>query len=184
MSTYKIAVFVGSLRAASINLRLARALEKLVPADFKFDYVSLGDVPLYNQDNENNLPAPAAKLKQQLLDAQGILFVSPEHNRSLPAAVKNAIDWGSRPWGQNSWTGKAVGIVGTSPSAAGTALMQQHLRNILAAEGAVALTTPEVFLQYTEGLVDDQYTITNEGTRKFLQGWIDRYVDWVKKFNA
>ncbi|MCH3703221.1 NAD(P)H-dependent oxidoreductase, partial [Campylobacter lari] len=84
MSTYKIAVFVGSLRAASINLRLARALEKLVPADFKFDYVSLGDVPLYNQDNENNLPAPAAKLKQQILDAQGILFVSPEHNRSVP----------------------------------------------------------------------------------------------------
>lgn len=184
MSTYKIAVFVGSLRAASINLRLARALEKLVPADFKFDYVSLGDVPLYNQDNENNLPAPAAKLKQQIQDAQGILFVSPEHNRSLPAAVKNAIDWGSRPWGQNSWTGKAVGILGTSPSAAGTALMQQHLRNILAAEGAAALTTPEVFLQYTDGLVDDQYNITNEGTRKFLQGWIDRYVDWIKKFNA
>lgn len=106
MSTYKIAVFVGSLRAASINLRLARALEKLVPADFKFDYVSLGDVPLYNQDNENNLPAPAAKLKQQILDAQGILFVSPEHNRSLPAAIKTAIDWGTRPWGQNSWAGR------------------------------------------------------------------------------
>ena len=184
MSTYKIAVFVGSLRAASINLRLARALEKLVPANFKFDYVSLGDVPLYNQDNENNLPAPAAKLKQQILDAQGILFVSPEHNRSVPAAIKNAIDWGTRPWGQNSWAGKAVGILGASPSAAGTALMQQHLRNILAAEGANALTTPEVFLQYTDGLVDDQYNITNEGTRKFLQGWIDRYVDWVKKFNS
>ena len=134
MSTYKIAVFVGSLRAASINLRLARALEKLVPADFKFEYVSLGDVPLYNQDNENNLPAPAAKLKQQIADAQGILFVSPEHNRSVPAAIKNAIDWGSRPWGQNSWTGKAVGILGASPSAAGTAMMQQHLRNMLAAE--------------------------------------------------
>ncbi|MEN4918291.1 NAD(P)H-dependent oxidoreductase [Achromobacter spanius] len=184
MSTYKIAVFVGSLRAASINLRLARALEKLVPADFKFEYVSLGDVPLYNQDNENNLPAPAAKLKQQIADAQGILFVSPEHNRSVPAAIKNAIDWGSRPWGQNSWTGKTVGVVGASPSAAGTAMMQQHLRNILAAEGANTLTTPEVFLQYTEGLVDDQFNITNEGTRKFLQGWIDRYVDWVKKLNA
>lgn len=184
MSTYKIAVFVGSLRAASFNLRLARALEKLVPADFKFEYVSLGDVPLYNQDNENNLSAPAAKLKQQIADAQGILFVSPEHNRSVPAAIKNAVDWGSRPWGQNSWTGKAVGIVGTSPSAAGTALMQQHLRNIMAAEGANVLTTPEVFLQFTEGLVDDQYNITNEGTRKFLQGWVDRYVDWIKKFNA
>ena len=86
--------------------------------------------------------------------------MSPEHNRSLPAAIKNAIDWGSRPWGQNSWAGKAVGVVGASPSAAGTAMMQQHLRNILAAEGANTLTTPEVFLQYTEGLVDDQFNIT------------------------
>ncbi len=184
MSTYKIAVFVGSLRAASINLRLARALEKLFPADFKLEYVSLGDVPLYNQDHENNMPAPAAKLKQSIADAQGILFVTPEHNRSIPAALKNAIDWGSRPWGQNSWPGKPVGIVGTSPSAAGTALAQQHLRNILAAEGANALTTPEVFLQTTEGLIDDQFNITNEGTRKFLQSWVDRYVDWVKKLNA
>lgn len=184
MSTYKIAVFVGSLRAASINLRLARALEKLMPADFTFDYVSLGDMPLYNQDNENDLPAAVTKFKQQVRDARGVLFVSPEHNRSVPAALKNAIDWGTRPWGQNSWADKAVGILGTSPSAAGTALMQQHLRNVLAAEGAIALTTPEVFLQYSDGLVNDQYDVTNESTRKFLQGWIDRYVDWIKKFNA
>lgn len=183
MSTYKIAVFVGSLRAASINLRLARALEKLVPPDFKFDYVNL-DVPLFNQDNENNLPPGVAKLKQQITESQGVLFVSPEHNRSVPAAIKNAIDWGSRPWGHNSWAGKAAGVLGTSPSAAGTALMQQHLRNILAAEGASTLTTPEVFLQYSDGLVNDQYEITNEGTRKFLQGWIDRYVNWIRKFNA
>ncbi|KAG1319474.1 hypothetical protein G6F57_022902 [Rhizopus arrhizus] len=97
MSTYKIAVFVGSLRAASINLRLARALEKLVPADFKFEYVSLGDIPLYNQDNENNLPAPAAKLKQQIADAQGILFVSPEHNRSIRGPARPSASWAHRP---------------------------------------------------------------------------------------
>ena len=183
MSTYKIAVFVGSLRAASINLRLARALEKLMPADFKLEYASLGDLPLYNQDNENNPPPPVVKLKQLIADAQGILFVSPEHNRSLPAALKNAIDWGTRPWGQNSWAGKAAGILGASPSAAGTAMMQQHLRNILAAEGVSVLSTPEVFIQFGEGLVEDQYNITNEGTRKFLQGWVDRYVAWIRKFN-
>ncbi len=180
MSTLNIAVFVGSLRAASINLRLARALEKLVPANVKFHYVDL-NVPLFNQDIENDMPAGAAKLKQQIKDAQGILFVTPEHNRSIPAALKNAVDWGTRPWGQNVWIGKPAGIVGTSPSAAGTAMAQQHLRNILAAEGVNVLTTPEIFLQMKDGLIDAQYQITNEDTRKFLQGWIDRYVDWVSK---
>jgi chromate reductase len=182
MSQTTIAVFVGSLRAASFNLRLARALERLVPEGVVFEYASLGDVPLYNQDDETNMPAPAATLKQLVAKADGLLFVTPEHNRSIPAALKNAIDWGTRPWGQNSWTGKAGGIVGTSPSAAGTAMAQQHLRNILAAEGANIFTVPEVFLQYTEGLIDDQYQITNEGTRQFLQSWLQAYVVWVNKF--
>ncbi|MVW79723.1 NADPH-dependent FMN reductase [Bordetella sp. 02P26C-1] len=182
MSQLNIAVFVGSLRAASINLRLARALEKLVPEGVAFQYASLGDVPLYNQDHEMDLPAPAATIKQLVADADGLLFVTPEHNRSIPAALKNAIDWGSRPWGQNSWTGKAGGIVGASPSAAGTGMAQQHLRNILAAEGVNIFTVPEVFLQYKEGLIDDDYQITNEGTRQFLQGWLEGYVAWVNKF--
>ena len=181
MSTYKIAVFVGSLRAASFNLRLARALEKPAPAHSQCGHGNRGDVPLYNSDHENDMAAPAAKLKQQIADAHGILFVTPEHNRSIPAALKNAIDWGSRPWGHNSWIGKTAGIVGTSPSAAGTAMAQQHLRNILAAEGVNVLTTPEVFLQFKEGLIDEQFNITNEDTRKFLQGWLDRYVAWVTR---
>jgi len=184
MSAYNIAVFVGSLRAASINLRLARALEKLMPEDFKLEYASLGDVPLFNQDLENDMPGPAAKMKQLVADAQGLLFVTPEHNRSIPAALKNAIDWGTRPWGQNVWMNKAGGVVGTSPSAAGTGLAQQHLRNILAAEGVSLLTTPEVFLQMREGLIDEQYNITNDDTRKFLQGWVDRYAAWIRKMAA
>jgi chromate reductase len=183
MSIYRIAVFVGSLRAASINRRFAYALEKLVPSNFHFSHVDLSNVPLYNQDHESPLPESVASLKQQILDAQGVLFVTPEHNRSIPAALKNAVDWGTRPWGKNSWLGKPSGIVGTSPSTAGTAMAQQHLRNILAAEGSPTLTTPEVFLQYKEGLIDDQYHITNDDTRKFLQGWVDRYVEWVKKFS-
>ncbi|WP_459614994.1 NADPH-dependent FMN reductase [Bordetella sp. 2513F-2] len=184
MSSCKIAVFVGSLRAASINLRLARAMEKLAPADFRFEYANLGDVPLFNQDLENDMPPAAARLKQLVGESQGLLFVTPEHNRSVPAALKNAIDWGTRPWGTNVWMGKAGGIVGTSPSAAGTAMAQQHLRNILAAEGANILTTPEVFLQMRDGLIDDQYAITSEDTRKFLQGWMDRYAEWVRKLGA
>lgn len=181
MKPHKIAVFVGSLRATSINLRFARALEKLVPANVTFDYVNLGDLPLYNQDHENDPPASVVKLKQQIADASAILFVTPEHNRSIPAALKNAIDWGSRPWGYNSWSNKTVGIVGTSPSAAGTALAQQHLRNVLAAEGANALTTPEMFLQYVDGLIDDSYQITNENSRIFIQGWVDCYMEWVDR---
>jgi chromate reductase len=178
---YKIAVFVGSLRKASINRKLAYAVAAQFPPEFSFDFVNLADIPLYNQDLDNAMPAPAVLLKQQVAQADGILFVTPEHNRSLPAALKNGIDWGSRPPGQNSWTGKPSGVIGTSPSAAGTGLCQQHLRNILAAEGSPAFTTPEVFLQWQEGLVDDQHVITNEGTRKFLQGWVDAYAKWVMR---
>lgn len=184
MSTTTIAVFVGSLRAASINLRLARALEKLAPESIKFEFANLGDLPLYNQDLEDNLPAPVTAVKELITRADGILFVTPEHNRSIPAALKNAIDWGTRPWGQNSWLGKTGGIVGTSPSAAGTAMAQQHLRNILAAEGVNVYTVPEIFLQDTPGLIDDEYRITNERTRTFLQGWLDGYLAWVQKLKA
>jgi chromate reductase len=180
MAEYRIAVLVGSLRRASLNLKLAHALEKMFPPNFRLTFASLGDVPLFNQDHESDPPAAATALKQLIADSDGVLFVSPEHNRSMPAAIKNAIDWGTRPAGSNNWTGKPAGIVGTSPSAAGTAMMQQHLRLVLAAEGAVALTTPEVFLQWKEGLVDDQFVVTNEGSRKFLQGWVDRYVAWVE----
>lgn len=184
MSQTNIAVFVGSLRAESVNLRLARALEQLTPDHVAFEYANLGDIPLYNQDHEMDMPAPAAALKQLVTKADGLLFVTPEHNRSIPAALKNAIDWASRPWGQNAWNGKAGGIVGASPSAAGTAMAQQHLRNVLAAEGANIFTVPEVFLQYRDGLIDENYQITNEGTRQFLQGWLDGYLAWINRFKA
>jgi len=184
MSTTKIAVFVGSLRAASINLRLAKALEKLAPSGVQFEFASLGDLPLFNQDLEANLPASVVTLKALIERADGLLFVTPEHNRSVPAALKNAIDWGSRPAGQNTWMGKTGGLLGTSPSAAGTAMAQQHLRNILAAEGVRLHTVPEVFLQNTEGLINDNYEITNERTLKFLQGWLDGYLAWVAKLKG
>lgn len=180
MSTFKIAVLVGSLRSGSINLRLARAMEKLAPDDVGFEFADL-NLPLFNQDLENDLPPAVANMKLLVSQSQGVLFVTPEHNRSIPAALKNAVDWGTRPWGQNVWMGKAGGIVGTSPSGAGSAMAQQHLRNVLAAEGMNVLTTPEVFLQMKDGLIDDQFQITNPDTRAFLQGWMDRYVAWVKK---
>jgi chromate reductase len=177
---YQIVVLVGSLRKASFNLQLARALETLMPAHFKLTHANL-NLPLYNQDLDDALPAEALAFKEQIRQSHGLLFVTPEHNRSIPAAMKNAIDWGSRPRGQNNWMGKPSGIVGISPSAAGTAMAQQHLRNILAAEGSPTLTTPEVFLQMKEGLFDANHAITNPDTRTFLQGWVDRYVAWIEK---
>lgn len=180
---YEIAVLVGSLRAQSINMQLARALEKLLPSHVKFTYADL-DIPLFNQDLENDMPAPAARMKALVKASQGVLFVTPEHNRSLPAALKNAIDWGTRPRGTNVWTGKPSAVVGTSPSPVGTGIAQQHLRTILAAAGTPMLTTPEIFLQMKEGLIDGDHNFTNEDTRKFLQGWVDLYVAWVAKLNA
>jgi chromate reductase len=177
---YRIAVLVGSLRHASFNMQLARALEKLMPPHMKLTFADL-DVPLYNQDLDNAMPTPAVALKTLIRESEGVLFVTPEHNRSIPAALKNAIDWGSRPPGQNVWQGKPCGIVGISPSAAGTALAQQHLRNILAAEGSPALTTPEVFLQMKDGFFGPDHSIANTATRAFLQGWVDRYVAWIEK---
>jgi len=181
MSSHTIAVLVGSLRAASYNLRLARALEKLMPGDFRFDYVQIGELPLYNQDHEADMPAPAARLKRQVEAAQGLLFVTPEYNRSIPGVLKNAIDWGSRPYGKSSWAGKPSGVVGASPGQIGTALAQQHLRNILAAQGSPTLTTPEVFLQVTDDLIDQDGNLSLPATRDFLQSWVDRYVAWVKR---
>jgi chromate reductase len=181
---YKIVVFVGSLRRASLNLKLARAVVKQFPPEFTFEFASLGDIPLYNQDLDNAMPASAVKLKQQIVASDGILIVTPEHNRSLPAALKNAIDWGTRPPGQNSFDSKPSGIMGTSPSATGTGICQQHLRAILAAEGSPTFTRPEVFLQWKEGLIDDQDVITNETTREFLQGWVNGYVKWIKTLSV
>jgi chromate reductase len=180
---YEVAVFVGSLRAASYNLRLARALEKLMPANIKFTYANLAAVPLYNQDLDNNMPQQALDLKALVARSQALLFVTPEHNRSIPAALKNAIDWCSRPPGKNSWTGKPSGIVGISPSAVGTGIAQQHLRAILAAEGTMTLTLPEVFLQWKDGLIDDNHDFGSDATRKFLQDWVDRYAAWIAKFD-
>lgn len=180
---YQIAVLVGSLRKASFNLQLAHGLEKLMPSHFKLTHANL-DLPLYNQDLDQAMPAPVVAFKEQIRNSQGVLFVTPEHNRSIPAALKNAIDWGTRPYGQNVWAGKPSGIVGISPSNAGTAMAQQHLRNILAAEGSMALTLPEVFLQMKDGFFDADGAIANADTRAFLQGWVDRYVAWVEKLAA
>ena len=180
MAQYKIAVVVGSLRKDSFNKKLAKALEKLFPADFSFTTVRIDDLPLYNQDDDANPAEQVKRLKGEITAAQGLLFVTPEYNRSLPGVLKNAIDHASRPYGQNAWAGKAAGVIGISVGAIGTALAQQHLRNILAYLDVPVLGQPEAFIQAKEGVFNPDGS-AGDGIKKFLQTWVDQYVVWVKK---
>lgn len=175
-----IAVIVGSLRKDSFNAKMATGLAKLAPPDFKFTHVDIGSLPLYNQDDDAN-QAPAVKaMKEQVKAAHGLLFLTPEYNRSIPGVLKNALDHGSRPYGHSVWGGKPAGIVGVSVGAIGTALAQQHLRNILAYLDVATLGQPEAFVQAKDGLFEADGSI-GEASRKFLQGWMDKYVAFVRQ---
>ena len=183
MSQYKIAVVVGSLRKDSLNRKLALALAHLAPEEFTFEHVDIGGLPLYNQDDDGNPPASVMRLKTEISSAQGLLFISPEYNRSIPGVLKNAIDHASRPYGQSVWSGKPAGVIGVSVGAIGTALAQQHLRNILAYLDMPTLGQPEAFIQMKEGLFDDKGHVA-ETSKQFLQNWVDKYVAWVKIHNG
>lgn len=184
MSQYRIAVFVGSLRKESLNRRLALALEKLVGDRARFDYVEIGDLPLYDQDRDHDYPEQGKRLKAQVSDADAVLFVTPEYNRSIPGVLKNAIDLGSRPYGESAFAGKPAAVCGVSPGTLGTALAQQHLRNVLAYLDMPVLGQPEVFVQFKEGLIAADGSIDNEDTRKFLQGFVDKFIAWVDELQA
>jgi chromate reductase len=183
MSQYPIAVIVGSLRKDSFNSKLATALSKLAPAEFSFKPVRIDDLPLYNQDDDGKPAASVSRLKKEIAEARGLLFLTPEYNRSIPGVLKNAIDHASRPYGQSVWGGKPAGVLGVSVGAIGTALAQQHLRNILAYLDVPTLGQPEVFLQAKEGLFDADGGIGAD-SRKFLQDWMDRYAAWVRQHSA
>jgi chromate reductase len=182
MSQIKIATIVGSLRKDSYNRRLARAVEKLAPAEFAFKHVQIGNLPLYSQDFDADYPAVATQLKKEIEAVDGLLFVTPEYNRSIPGVLKNAIDIASRPWGTNSFAGKPAGVIGTSIGSTGTALAQQHLRNVLSYLDVPVLAQPEVFIQFKDELIAEDGSIANDSTRKFVQGFVDKYVAWVKRF--
>lgn len=179
MKNYKIAVVVGSLRKDSFNRNLAHALAKLAPPEFSFHHSEIGDLPHYNQDDDANQAASVKRLKSEITASQGVLFLTPEYNRSIPGVLKNAIDHASRPYGQGVWGGKPAGILGVSVGAIGTALAQQHLRNITAYLDMPTLGQPEVFLQAKEGLFDNDGNI-GAASKDFLQGWMDKFAAWVK----
>ncbi|MDA8521158.1 NADPH-dependent FMN reductase [Acidovorax sp. NCPPB 4044] len=180
MSQFTIAVLVGSLRKDSFNRRLADALVKLVPPDFTLVQVRIDDLPLYNQDDDGHQNAAVLRLKSEVAKAQGLLFVTPEYNRSIPGVLKNAIDHASRPYGQSVWSGKPAGVLGVSIGAIGTALAQQHLRNVLAYLDVPTLGQPEAFIQAKDNLFDDDGNI-GEASRQFVQTWVEKYADWVRR---
>ncbi len=180
MSQYKIAVVTGSLRKDSFNRKMADAIEKLAPSEFTFHKVRIDDLPLYNQDDDTHQAESVKRMKDEIKDAQGLLFITPEYNRSIPGVLKNAIDHASRPPGQNAWGGKPAGILGVSTGVIGTAMAQQHLRNVLSALNVRTLAQPDAFIQAKDGLFDETGGIGPE-SKTFLQKWMDRYVAWVKK---
>jgi chromate reductase, NAD(P)H dehydrogenase (quinone) len=176
----QIAIIVGSNRRDSINRKLARALARLGTGKFEAHFARIDDLPMYNQDDEANLPAEVTRFKQEIGRADGVIFVTPEHDRSIPAALKNAIDWGARPYGTSVWADKPAFITGTSPGAIGSALAQQHLRNILVSLGAILLGG-EAYVTFKPNLIDEHGAIGDESTQKFLQSFIDRFATLVEK---
>ena len=181
MTNAKIAVVVGSLRAGSFNRKLSHAVVRLAPPDLSFSDVRIDDLPLYNQDDDDR-PAVAsvARLRNQIRDCDGVLFATPEYNRSVPGGLKNAIDHGSRPYGHNVWASKPAGIIGISPGKMGTSMAQQHLRNILASVDMPTLALPEVFLQADDKIFDSAGNVA-ANTQQFLRSWITRFHDWVQQ---
>jgi len=181
MTEFKVGYLIGSLAKGSINRKLAKALVKLAPPEFIMTEIGFSDLPLYSYDYDADYPPVARAFKQSLANAHAVLFVTPEYNRSIPGGLKNAIDWASRPWGQNSFSRKPSAVIGTSPGAIGTAIAQQSLRSVLSFCNSPQMNAPEAYIQFTPGLITDDGEVTNDGTRAFLKQYIDDFLIYVTR---
>ena len=179
MKSWKVGYLIGSIAKASINRRLAGALVRLAPEAMTLTEIPIAELPLYSYDYDADFPPVARTFKEAIAASDAILFVTPEYNRSIPGALKNAIDWGSRPWGQNSFTRKPSAVIGASPGKIGTAVGQQHLRSILGFCNAPQMNTVEAYIQYTDGLVTDDGAVTEEGTERFLRKFMQEFHDFI-----
>src|SRR5688500_3754063 len=164
METYKVGYLVGSLAKASINRKLATALAKLAPPEPVLEEIAIGGLTLYSYDDDHHYPQAARGMKQAIAGVDAVLFVTPEYNRSIPGALKNAIDWASRPWGQNIFARKPSGVIGTSPGSIGTAVAQQHLRSLLSFCNSPQMNSPEAYIQFKKGLITAYGTVINKST--------------------
>jgi len=181
MSRYQVGYLVGSLSRASINRILAKALIRLAPPSLAFREIPIGDLPLYNHDFDDDYPPEGRELKAALAAVDAILFVTPEYNRSIPGALKNAIDWASRPWGDNSFANKPAAVIGASTGAIGTAVAQQSLRGVLSFCNARQMTAPEAYIQFTPGLFTDDGEVTDPTTTQFLADYMQEFATYIER---
>ncbi|MGI5175915.1 FAD-dependent oxidoreductase [Dactylosporangium sp. CA-152071] len=179
MARYKVGYIVGSLAAASINRALSRALIRLAPPELEFVEIPIRDLPLYSYDYDADFPAPARALKQAVASVDAVLFVTPEYNRSIPGALKNAIDWASRPWGDNSFTRKPSAVIGASPGKIGTAIAQQSLRSVLGYCNSPQMNAPEAYIQFRPGLISETGEVGDAGTEQFLRKFMAEFHGFV-----
>ena len=181
MRRYEVGYFVGSLSSTSINRVLSRALLRLAPPDLAFTEIPIGDLPLYSPDFDTDYPPEARALKEAIARSDAVLFVTPEYNRSIPGALKNAIDWASRPWGQNSFHHIPAGVIGASIGAIGTALAQQSLRGVLTFCNARQMTAPEAYITYSPERFRDDGEVTDESTANFLKDYMAEFRDHIMR---
>ncbi|HEX6681481.1 MAG TPA: NADPH-dependent FMN reductase [Candidatus Limnocylindrales bacterium] len=181
MDTYKVGYFVGSLSSKSINRELSKALVRLAPDDLEFTEIPIGNLPLYSPDYDPHYPPEALALKDAIHHSEAILFVTPEYNRSIPGALKNAIDWASRPWGQNAFDHIPAAVIGASIGQIGTALAQQSLRGVLSFCNARQMTAPEAYIHYTPEVFPGDGVVTNEATKTFLATFLSEFRDHIMR---
>ena len=181
MTTYKIGYFVGSLSSTSINRVLSKALIRLAPEDLEFTEIPIGNLPLYSPDYDSSDPAEATALKNAIAAVDAVLFITPEYNRSIPGALKNAIDWASRPWGQNSFDHIPAGVIGASIGAIGTAVGQQSLRAVLSFCNARQMTAPEAYITFSPEVFPGGGKVANESTKDFLKNYLAEFRDHVER---
>lgn len=178
---FKVGYFVGSLSSTSINRKLAKALVRLAHQGFEMSEIPFRDLPLYSPDYDADYPPVARAFKQAIADADAILFVTPEYNRAIPGGLKNAIDWASRPWGQNSFTRKPSAVIGASIGAIGTAVAQQNLRSVLSFCNSPQMNTLEAYIHFTPDLITEEGEVTNDSTREFLRNYMAEFHQFVAR---
>jgi len=181
MSSFKVGYFVGSLATASINRLLAKALVRLAPPELQMTEIPFKDLPLYSYDYDANYPPVATAFKNAIAAVDAVLFVTPEYNRSIPGALKNAIDWASRPYGTNAFARKPSAVIGTSPGKIGTAVGQQHLRSILAFCNSPLMNSIEAYIQFERGLITEDGQVTNPSVEKFLNKYITEFHGFIAR---
>ena len=181
MSNFKVGYFVGSLANNSINRKLAKALVRLAPPELQLREITFHNLPLYSYDYDADYPQVARDFKAAIAAVDAILFVTPEYNRSIPGGLKNAIDWASRPWGQNAFTRKPSGIIGTSPGAIGTAVAQQHLKSILSFCNSPMMNAVEAYIQFKPALISESGEISVASTEKFLRDYMNEFSSFIER---